>query len=405
MIFRFLMAVATACSISLADRSWGQAPSVPGRDSTEPAKPVADPSKADVSAAITRGVELLLAMQESLDDKDQAKGEWPYEGVYRVNRTIPIGYRVGGTAIAAIALIQAPGYGEDKTRQGAVERALAFVCAQRDHPLMSEKDYDGEYDVRCWGYIYAIQLVCALKKADAVPVALKDDAENAMKWYLSGLLRLEMPQTGGWNYARPAGRDTVGAPSPFMTAPALQALFAAAACGYAVDEKVVERGLATLEKGRAASGAINYAGEAGKRSDLVPGATGRMLAAETTLLLAGRGSVASVRASLDAFLVHWKWLEARRKQQGTHVAPYGVAPYYFMYAHAAAGRAIELLPRAERAEYRKRFCELLFSVRDPDGSWNDRVFKRSANYGTACAMLALMAPDAPELPCWPAKKE
>jgi hypothetical protein len=34
---------------------------------------------------------------------------------------------------------------------------------------------------------------------------------------------------------------------------------------------------------------------------------------------------------------------------------------------------------------------LLFSVRGEDGGWNDRVFERSKAYGTAMAMLALLA--------------
>ncbi len=63
--------------------------------------------------------------------------------------------------------------------------------------------------------------------------------DAALGWYLSALQRLEMPVTGGWNYARPPGAGTKGAPSPFMTAPALQGLFAATALGLEVDGGVV----------------------------------------------------------------------------------------------------------------------------------------------------------------------
>ena len=82
----------------------------------------------------------------------------------------------------------------------------------------------------------------------------------------------------------------------------------------------------------------------------------------------------------------------RKQKNGTHVAPYGVAPYYFFYAHGYAGEAIERLPEAERAAWRDRLNRLLMSVRDEDGSWNDRVFPRSAAYGTAVTVLALTAP-------------
>ncbi len=348
-------------------------------------------SKEEVARAIDRGVELLLAMQEG-----DTKAEWPYEGVYRVKGQIPIGYRVGGTAIACLALARAPGYDADEKRQAAVARGLKFVCESIEHPLMSEKDYDAGYDVRGWGYIYGVELIARLKNAKRVPAEHAEACESAMAFYLEALQKTEIPRAGGWNYARPAGREKVARPSPFMTAPAVQAMLEAKKAGYAVDEGVIGRALDALERGRGEAGGVQYAGsveDAKGRADGVPGAVGRMCAVEATLVLAGRGSVANVRAAVDAFIVHWEWLNTRRAKNGTHEGPYAVAPYYFMYAHHAAARAIELLPEQERAEYRRRVTELMFSVREEDGSWNDRVFKRTANFGTSFAMLAMLMPE------------
>ncbi len=363
-----------------------------------PAKPsVPVPPTADeLKAAVATGIDVLLSLQEGEGD---AKSQWAYEGVYRVRNQIPEGYRVGGTAITAIALLRAPGYAEDDRRKAAVARAADFIAAHRSHVLMGTANYDGGYDVRAWGYIYAIQFFSVMKRDGLTPEGKADACDEACRWYIDALQALEMPETGGWNYARPEGKATVGTPSPFMTGPALQALFEAKAAGYAVDEAVVNRALDVLDKGRIASGAINYAIDP-RRTDLVPGAMGRMLATESTLLLAGRSSVANVRSALDAFFTHWRWFEARRQKTGTHVAPYGVAPYYFMYAHEAAARAIEQLPPRERTAYRAMLAERLFAVRDADGSWNDRVFRRSAAYGTACAITALLAKDAPAPAGW-----
>lgn len=124
-----------------------------------------------------------------------------------------------------------------------------------------------------------------------------------------------------------------------------------------------------------------------------------MTLGETTLALGGRGSIPRVRGSIDAFIVHWEWLDKRRAKPGTHQPPYMVAPYYFMFAHHYAAQAIEMLPSSERAEYRRRVNQLLLSVRAQDGTWNDRVFGRSAGYGTAMALLALMQPSI-ERPIW-----
>jgi len=348
----------------------------------------------DVTSALSKGVEILLAMQEG-ENKDQ----WPYEGVYRVRGEIPVGYRIGGTAIAVMALAQAPGCAEDKPRLDAIARAVRFICQKRTHADMSIDGYEAGYDVRAWGYIEALHCLCLLRRLSLIPADQADAAHDASLWYLSALQRIEMPKTGGWNYARPAGAETVGAPSPFMTGPALQALFEAKAQGFTVDEAVLRRGLDVLEKARQATGSVVYAGEPtptdlNRTSNATPGAIGRMNCAESVLTLAGRSSPDRVRGALDAFLVHWGWLDQRRAKSGTHLPPYQVAPYYFMFAHLYAAQSVELLPRGERDEYRRRLLQLMFSARQEDGSWNDRVFARSGAYGTATAMLVMFQPQA-----------
>lgn len=257
-------------------------------------------------------MQVLLDLQEG-DQKDQ----WPYEGVYRVRGDIPVGYRIGGTAIAVVALLNAPGYADDKPRQEAVARAVAFVCTAREHADMSIEHYEAGYDVRAWGYIEGVLCLCRLKQAGAVPAGQEAAVEDALRWYLAALQKIEMPKTGGWNYARPPGAATPGAPSPFMTGPALQALFEAAALGYPVDPAVVERGLTVLEKARMASGSVIYSGQADEKSvdrlgNATPGAVGRMNCTESVLMLAGRSTPDRVRAAVDAFIVHWGWLDQRR---------------------------------------------------------------------------------------------
>jgi hypothetical protein len=360
-------------------------PPSPTAPAAAPSSPPA-PTRAEV---VSRGCEVLLRLQQ------ETPGEWAYEGVYRVRGQIPIGYRIGGTAIVIEALCRAPGYESDAARQAAVRAGLSLLIEQRTHPLMSHTEYDGGYDVRAWAYIYALQTLSVVDRAGQLPPDLVSAAREARAWYLQALLATEIPSAGGWNYARPAGRATVSPPSPFMTAVAVDALLEARAVGEVVDEAVVQRALGVLERSRGPAGNVVYAlaeGRGSSPSDRTPGAVGRMCAVESALLRAGRGSVRDARGAVDAFLVHWNWLDDRRAKAGTHTGPYAVAPYYFMFAHHAAARAIELLPQGERDEYRRRLSERLMSVRAEDGSWNDRVFPRSAAYGTALAILCLTQP-------------
>ena len=344
-----------------------------------------------VDEAVGAGIDALLGMQEG-----DGQGEWPYEGVYRVtkDRIIPIGYRVGGTAIVGSALVKAAGYVEDPRRQEAISRATQFICESIEDPLM-DPDYAGGYDVRGWGYIYGLDFLLLLERESLTPKQQAKDARKAIKFYLDSLKAIEIPGSGGWSYSRRGALDKPSATSPFMTGPALQSLFAAKAQGHRFDKKIVDRALDALERCRVDSGEVVYSSNAGAKQEggKLPGSVGRMMVTETTLFLAERGSLSRVRGALDAFLVHWEWLDKRRAQSGTHVAPYGVAPYYFYYAHFQAAQAIEFLPEAEREEYRRRLRDLLWKVRQQDGTWNDRVFERTANYGTSISVLCLIQPE------------
>ena len=391
----------------------------PAGGSRDAALPKIDAER--VSKSISRGVELLLAMQEGSDGKGvagdaAAKAQWPYEGVYRVGGQIPIGYRVGGTGIAVLALIQAPGYHDDAARKDAVRRAVAFMMTAAKHELMNP-DYDSTYDTRGWGYTYELLSLLKLKAMNELPTELgaaalegvgaKTDAEaveKAIAWCIECIQQTEIPNVGGWNYSRPGGKAGVSPMSAFMTGPTLQALFEARAQGYKVEDAVVDRAIAALLRGRTSTGSYTYAGDAKDNPEPVAGAVGRMLVSEVTLSLCGKSDVSRVRGAIDSFFMHWEWLDRRRAQNGTHIPPYQIAPYYFYYAHYYAAQAIEMLPKRDREEYRRKLSELLWKNQLEDGSWNDRVFPRSKNYGTAMSMMALMMPETGKPAEWKAEK-
>ena len=352
----------------------------------------------DPAAAVQRGCAILLELQEG-----EGRREWPYEGVYRVAEAgadgpvIPAGYRIGGTCIASLALVAAPAYAESEERRAAVARAVEFVLEALELPQMEAKRV-ASYDVRGWGFVYALRLFVELERSGAIPESSAKAVRKAIPRLIEALEETALEKQGGWNYA---GRD---APAPFMTGPALQALFAADAAGHRVSRKVIEEALDSLERARAASGSVAYAtprkaaAETSEEKlgfmDKLPGATGRMLVSESTLALAGRGDPERLASAVRAFFAHWDELERRRQQTGTHLEPYGVAPYYVLYAHFHAAQAIELLAGArEREAQRAELHARLARIQVPEGGWNDRVFPRSRNFGTAMGVLALLQPE------------
>lgn len=402
MLARTLIVVGSVLPLVAAANGRQPEPEPKSPPQEEPLKPN-DPKR--IEQAIQKSVELLLAKQEDMEHPDAApdtRAEWPYEGVVRVKGLVPIGYRIGGTANTSICLLRAPGYAQDPKRQAAVARAISFIATQRQHPLMSADAWDGGYDVRGWGYTYALAFCMELKNAKAIPAdppELAKQVEDIISWALDGLTKTEIKGVGGWNYAHSPGRDSACPSSPFMTGPTLQALFEARKNGYAVDDGIIERAMDALERCRGSTGSFAYAAKDAQnpeRPEAIPGAVGRMLVGEVTLYLGGRSDHARIRAAIDAFLAHWTWLDQRRAKPGTHEGPYNIAPYYFYYAHYYAAQAIELLPKGardqDRKEYRRRLDELLFSVQLEDGSWNDRVFTRTSNYGTSMAAMSFLMP-------------
>ncbi len=332
-----------------------------------------------VDALIRVGVDQLLSMQEE-------DGAWPYEGVYRVRGKIPVGYRVGGTSLVCEALLYGAPVDNSKVRS-AIERGIDLVLQElHDDRMAAKTDY--RYDVRVWGQACALDFFSHLLKTKRAGARREAVSEWIPK--LVATLLEEEVDGGGWNYA---GRRKHAS---FVTGPVVQSLLMARQVGAKIPDKVFTRSAEALLSGRAPDGAYQYAGRINLESKSkfarpkLPGSIGRSPLCDTTLILLGKGNSETIKPALDAFHEHWDELEKRRKQNGTHKAPYGIAPYYFYFAHRYAAQAIAMLPNGDQASERARLLEKLLRTRDADGTWNDRVFPRTRNYGTAMSVIALL---------------
>lgn len=338
------------------------------------------------------GMQLLLDGQESVG-KSEEPWEWPYEGVYRERGKIPLGYRVGGTSICAWSLLEMPAHLHSEESAAALERAVRFVLAGLDQPKM-QPGFSGGYDVRDWGVIYALNFLLRLEAQGMVPEVHAEAVKARIPMLVQSLQETAIPKTGGWSYSRSGGGGQVAPASPFMTTPAVLALWQAQAQGYEVDAATLEGALKSLLASRVVPGVSSYTSAGGLKK--IPGTIGRSPGVETVLHLAGLNEIGDLRTAVDHFLLHWEELEKRRAQTGTHEGDYGIAPYYFYYAHYYAALAIEHLPEAERPRLRERYQERLFASMEKDAIlFNDRVFPRSAHFGTAMAMLSLRQPQMP----------
>jgi hypothetical protein len=329
--------------------------------------------------AIVTGVDGLIELQD--DD-----GAWPYEGVYRVGGKIPVGYRIGGTAICCEALMYATAAGHEQANT-AISRGVDLILAELEDPRM-EPSKANRYDVRIWGHIYALDLFCRLMVEERFEEL--HDQIAAQVTVLTQCVIEEEIEAGGWNYAN---RDSHAA---FVTAPAVQSLLWAKQIGEAVDDAIFLRSANALQSSHYDEGGYAYSG---KPNDSLlnrqPGSIARTAASEITLQLIGSDRRDQIAVAIEDFHKHWDELEKRRKKTGTHKPPYGVAPYYFYYGHRYLAQAIEGLPEDKQRAAYERFNAVLMKTRDGDGTWNDRVFEQSRTYGTAMAVLALLGDRVP----------
>ena len=339
----------------------------------------------DINPIIKKAVEQIVKSQ-------QEDGAWPYEGVYRVGGEIPIGYKVGGTAIVCQMLMFAGEKGNKETA-AAFSKGIDFILDGLKHPLMKPSTVD-TYDVRLWGHSYALQLFCYIKNADFKLVSEKQKV-SIKRWIpdlVKTILEEELPQ-GGWNYSNRRQQAT------FVTGPVTQTLIWAKTQGEEVPDQVLQRAKNVLLAARYSSGAFEYAGAKGMydrpERSAIQGSIARSALAETTLYLLGESSLDNIQNAVEAFHKHWDELEKRRQKPGTHEPPYGRAPYYFYFGHYYAAQAVELLPERLKKYERRRLKDLIMRTIDPDGTWNDRIFERSKAYSTAMAVMTLISNKIP----------
>ncbi|MCP3918724.1 MAG: hypothetical protein GY711_24525 [bacterium] len=404
----------TTCSLTLAIL----APLAAGQDrAVEASAPAKAPDDVAVAKAIETAVALLVANQENYE-KDRGAGrikpeqvpdwqvkererlaglrgggsEWPYEGVYRVQRgIIPSGYRVGGTAIVCETLLEVPGFGEDEARRSALVRGVTFILDTLENDEQMAVGPKRGYDVRGWGHTYALHLLLRCLERGVLDEKLAA-ASTKMIPHLLACIEKNQTEQGGWNYASDKKI------SPFMTASTLLALYRAKAHGHEVPAAMVDKALEALQQGRSdESGAYAYSG---RGEEVMPSSSARAAAAELALFRAGKSDVDALRRAVAGFFDGWEELLKRKSKTGTHKAPYGIAPYYFFFGHTYAALAIEYLPEGERQRWRDRMVEVLWRTREEHGGWNDRIFPRTESYSTAMVLQALIAPRLPAVPEW-----
>jgi hypothetical protein len=352
--------------------------------------PVTTPPKAEIDAAINRGVEFLLKTQNK-------NGSWGSADIYRpgdIYAPVPGSHQAFRAAVTSLCISALIETGDDRPEViKSLERAEAWLFQNLPHVRRATPDTF--YNI--WTHAYSIPaLVHMLGRKP-------DDADRCKK--IRELLHQQFDMLdryevvdGGWAYydfktgSKKPGDSTIS----FVTAAVLVGLADARTVNETVPQRLIDRAKASILRQRKPDFCYDY-GEYLKYIPQHPvnlpgGSLGRSQACNLAMRLWGDTAVtdAIVKNWLDRLFARNGWLDMGRKCPIPHESWFSVAGYFFYFGHYYAARCIELLPEAERPPFQDQLAHVLLALQEKDGSWWDfPMFDYHQQYGTAFAMMSL----------------
>lgn len=354
-------------------------------------KPITPPTQEAIQSSIDRAVAFLVKNQ----NKDGSWGNPTNTKDLNIYAHVPgshQAFRAGVTALAISALIEAKPAGDDAKK--SLERGEAWLI--ENLPKVRRQDAILLYNV--WSHSYGIQAL--VRMHDRLP----NDKERIEKMRALikeqiGFLERYESVDGGWGYYDfDYGTQRPGASSTsFVTATALVAFHEAKAIGVYAPEKIVKRGIASIQRQRKNDFSYVY-GEYLKMAPMADinrpgGSLGRSQACNVALRLSGDKKVTDhvLKVWLDRLIARNEWLSIGRKRPVPHEAWFGVAGYFYYYGHYYAALCIEQLPKADRPHFQQHIAKLMLDLQEKDGSWWDYpLYDYHQQYGTALTIMTLV---------------
>jgi len=354
-------------------------------------EPVAPTDPAELEASIDRGLKFLLEDQN--DD-----GSWgSARNTKGLNIYAPIpgahhAFRTAVTSMCIMALIETGR--DDAETIDSLTRGEDWLLDQLLR--LRRATPDALYNI--WGHAYAISALTRMYDRLPDDQARREKIRSLIVSQLDYLDRFESVD-GGWGYydfrtgSKKPGTDATS----FQTATVLIAMHEAQQLGVEPNQRTVDRGVAAILRQQKPDFSYLY-GEYLKWVPMHPinlpgGSLGRSQACNAALRIWGEERITDqvVSVWLDRLFARNGWLSIGRKRPVPHESWFAVAGYFYYYGHFYGAMCIELLPEAERPEYRDHMTRLMLGLQEKDGSWWDYpLYNYHQPYGTAFALMTLV---------------
>lgn len=354
--------------------------------------PQADAISADdAKSSINRAVKFLLGTQNA----DGSWGTSTVESLFEMQYSNASFYawKMAGGALCCMALMAVD---ETPERRDALERALRWTI---ESPL-PKRGSDWDID-NTWTGLYAfVMLDQAARDPRFQAHEWKDRIQKRGLECYDYLVHAQDPK-GGWGYYEgPVVSQRPTWSTSFATACVIPALVDAKNMGWPIDPKVIDRAVAYVKECGLPTGAYTYDLDpiprinGGESINDVKGSLGRIQVCNWALKKAGVATATDekVRAGLESFFKHHKFLDVARMTVIPHEAYYRNAGYFYFFGHYHAALAINTLPAKERDTWHARLRGELVKCQFEDGSSID--FPGSFYVYTASTSFSILALEA-----------
>jgi len=348
------------------------------------------PTTAEIQAAIERGVQFLLTVQNpngSWGSATKTKGLNIYAPIPGAHHA----FRAATTSLCISALIEvAP---QNDKANAAVDRGEAWLLTH----LSSLRRATGDALYNVWGHAYSIQALVRLWRKHPDDNARHKRYEALIRQQFDMLRRYESVD-GGWGYydfRYQAQRPTSSSIS-FVNGAVLVALAEAKAIGIEPPERIVQRAIAATKRQRKKDFSYMY-GEYLKNRPMrginrPGGSLGRTQCCNCALRMWGDKTITDnvVKNWLYRLYVRNGWLDIGRKRPVPHESWFQVAGYFYYFGHYYAALSLHQLPEPEQGPYKPLLAKLMLDRQEKNGSWWDfPLYNYHQQYGTAFALMTL----------------
>ena len=348
-------------------------------------------SKAEIEAAITRGVDFLIGHQ----NKDGSFGTAQRTKGLNIYAPLPDAHQaflMGSSALALHGLLESR-----DTRPGtlkAIENGEVWLLKT----LPNTKNYHRSATINIWAHAYGLRALASLYRHHNDP-AKRSEYKRQAELQIAKLVGQE-DINRGWGYydfddlktAKPSGLIM-----SFTTATCMLSMHdASATMGITLPPRILKRGVKVLQMMRNPDFTYAYSyGHRWKPRSLInrpAGSLGRSQACNAALRKFGDETVTDkvLHTWLQRLFDRQGWLDHGRKRPIPHEAPAAVAGYFYYYGHYYASECIHILPEKERGQYQGRLAKLMIDRQEKNGSWWDYpLYNYHYAYGTGYTLTIL----------------